>query len=220
MRPGATLLLLGLLASLSLAASLFATELASVRHLLVGASGVGTILAAYVQYYRPLTKVAEQRREALLRFMLPAFVRDYRLKNPHVTHLRVNVALVHRRPLSAPYLKIRYTSGQYPQQELELRYSPGVGCWGLALETRDQVWYDSKLAPRAADKMSVAVFRVTQQLGSILSTPIFSDTDAERARPLAVLSLDSTDSVDATGFNLQENLDKAAEFATLIGRIL
>jgi hypothetical protein len=212
---------MGALASLNIAASLFATELTAVRTVVVIVSGVATVLVAYVQFYVPITRFDERRRQSLLRYMLRTFVKDYRATNPGITNLRGNVALVHHLGWRRrPSLKIKYVSEGYSHEELEIWYDPGIGCSGLALQARDQIWYDSQASPAAVQNMPHGIYSLTAHLNSILSTPIFADNDSGRERPIAVFNLDSTDPVSVTQFNSSDNLDKTAQFATLVGQVL
>ena len=60
----------------------------------------------------------------------------------------------------------------------------------------------------------------TAHVKSILSTPIYRASDQERTHPIAVLNLDSGDTIRQTSFQDRALRDLAERYAALIGPML
>lgn len=173
----------------------------------------------YYQLYKPFIKKSEDYLNNILPILFKALDSEIREIRPQCNNIRINVMRVRIRILKPwkKYLKIDYWYGDYGYSELEQIYDLDIGCCGVALYENSQVFYDSILQHETLLHMTPTQRKITEHVKSTLSTPIYSPMDNFEHKPIAILNLDSTDSIDITGFNDTAIQEIAANFTTLIG---
>lgn len=180
------------------------------------------LLALNYYQYLPIVRKTEEYKNNILDILFRALEAEIVELRPQCTNLRINI-MKRRRRIIKPwerYLRIDYYYGHYSHQELDQVYGISVGCCGVALAENSQIYYDSILQHQTLLHMTPAQQEITMHVKSILSTPIYSPKDDFERNIIAILNLDSIDSVDITGFNQSTIQEIAANFTTLMNRQL
>jgi hypothetical protein len=141
---------------------------------------------------------------------------------PQINNIRINIMMTKKKYylFGKNYLSIDYSCPDYPQAEKEQRYYTDIGCCGSVLQYSEQIYYDSRLFQETLKGMSATQREITKNIGSILSSPIYSPYDKERKKPIGVLNIDSSHDINITGFNEKTIQQFTANRATLIGYLL
>lgn len=181
------------------------------------ASGLSFTLY-YQQFYKPFKKKNKEYLEKIFDELFFSIDKKVREVRPQLNNLRINVMIAKRMipRFWEKLLKLDYCFGEYSLAEKELGFIKN-GCCGLALYGNDQYYYDAEPHHEALKEMTGTQKKVTEHLGSILSTPIYSPKDDNREHPIAILNFDSTERIDKTRFDEDIILKIAAYYATLIG---
>lgn len=203
-------------------------------YLLTG-SLVVALVGKYFTVHLPLVSFRDRELTTLLDHYLGLMVIDYKEKYPGNYHLRANVMIPDddlnvrfRGPdkglNSEQFLQIGYDSGGYAEMELRRRWGLGQGCVGKAYENNEQ-----RVAARRTNEttwgteweMNPEQVKATEEVNSVLCTPIYKPGDETKDEPVAILSLDSPDTVSEAGFEEDEIQDMVArEYANRIGILL
>jgi hypothetical protein len=173
----------------------------------------------YYQLYKPFFKKNEDYLNNILHILFKALESEIEEIRPECSNIRINVMRVRRKILKPwkRFLKIDYYYGDYDHSELEQIYGLDIGSCGVALYENSQIFYDSILQHETLRHMTPTQRKITEHVKSTLSTPIYSPMDNFEHKPIAILNLDSIDSIDITGFNDTAIQEIAANFTTLIG---
>lgn len=181
------------------------------------ASGLSFTLY-YQQFYKPFKKKNKEYLEKIFDELFFSIDKKVREVRPQINNLRINIMVAMRRfpKIWNKLLKIDYCFGEYYPAENELEFIKN-GCCGVALYDNAQYYYDSEPHHEALKDMTGIQKKVTEHLGSILSTPVYFPKDDNRERPIAILNFDSTERIAETGFDDDAILKIATYYATLIG---
>lgn len=203
-------------------------------YLLFGSLAVA-VLGKYFTVHLPLVSFRDRELTTLLDHYLELIIIDYKRNYPGNYRLRANVMIPDSdlnirvkgpdKGLNRePFLQIGYDSGGYAEMELRRRWRLGQGCVGKAYENNEQ-----RVAARRTDETTWGTeweinpeqVKATEDVNSVLCTPIYKPGDEAKDNPVAILSLDSPDTVSKAGFEEDEIQDMVArEYATKIGILL
>jgi hypothetical protein len=200
---------------------------------------LGSLIAAiagkYVTVHLPLVSFRDRELTTLLDHYLELMVIDYKRKYPGNYRLRANIMIPDsdlnirfkgpgRGPNREQFLQIGYDSGGYAEMELRRRWRLGQGCVGKSYKNNEQ-----RVAARRTNEttwgteweMNPEQVKATEEVNSVLCTPIYKPGDETKDEPIAILSLDSSDTVSEAGFKEEEIQDMVArEYANRIGILL
>ncbi|MEW6660683.1 MAG: hypothetical protein AB1424_18735 [Thermodesulfobacteriota bacterium] len=170
------------------------------------------------QFYKPFKKKSREYLDKILGELFSSLDKKAREVRPQLNDLRINVMIAKRKfpRIWEKHLKIDFYHGEYFPAEKELEFVKN-GCCGSALYDNAQYYYDAEPHHEALRSMTEIQKKVTEHLGSILSTPIYSPKDEYKEHPIAILNLDSTERINKTGFDEDIMLKIAAYYAALIG---
>lgn len=177
-----------------------------------------TFTLYFYQFYKPFKKKSREYLDKILDELFSSLDKKVREVRPQINNLRINVMIARRRipKFWERFLKIDFFYGEYHPSEKELEFTKN-GCCGSALYDNAQYYYDAEPHHEALKDMTEIQKKVTEHLGSILSTPIYSPKDDYKERPIAILNLDSTERINKSGFDDDIMLKTAAYYAALIG---
>lgn len=182
----------------------------------------GALFSLNYYQYLPIVRKNEDYTNNILGILFKVLESEIVALRPQYNNLRINVMRVRRRFIKPweRYLKIDYHYGNYSNPELDQIYGLNMGCCGVALFENSQIYYDSILQHQTLLHMTPTQQTITFHVKSILSTPIYSPNDAFEHNPIAILNLDSIDSISVTGFDDTLIQEIAANFTTLMNRQL
>ena len=223
MQPiGAVMLLSGLYV-LSLFASLKGAELGSgVQWAIIVIGFVLSLIVYYYQFYLPVLRLKTRHLQGHMDVLFESLTRQYKQDRPGNYDLRVNV-MQRRRKVVPPwqmFLRIEFFKGDYTQAEKEQEYLFDIGCCGTALAVNNQIFFDARTAQEPYKGMTATQREVTEDVRSILSTPIYKAKDDYRSSPIGVLNLDSRSYITETGFDQRALQSVPAQYAELVGALL
>ncbi|HMB50808.1 MAG TPA: hypothetical protein VKM69_09115 [Natronoarchaeum rubrum] len=139
--------------------------------------------------------------------------------------LRANVMVVEKRwnlglpPTRNRYLTFEETYGTYNEAELEQEYVLGTGCAGTALKNDNPTYYDSQEKDGLSKSLSHTQQEITSHVNSILSVPIYPDSDPSR-RPIGVLSIDSPENISETKLDEEPARRLTMKYAGAVGDVV
>lgn len=180
---------------------------------------------------RALQKVLEEN-------ILPQVKDEYYEKHPSDPDVRINVMILRRRntnyfrrnrPDVKPWektLRIEAHLGEYEQRredELEWKRDEGA-VWRAMNKKAQEIWapldYDDTGRVEAGWAMTKAQARRTDHLKSLLSIPIYLQSDEDKVNPVGVLNLDSEQPLEETKFGDEDIRESIIKHANIIGAII
>lgn len=224
MRQAALMFLPSTIFALGLVPALFDfTDLSTkTRVVIVIVGWILSFSSMYFSVYRPLRTRARERQKPIVKLVFDELHDTYFRYTHSRDTVRINLMLVHRSPIS-PWrrkLKMWYQTDDYSSDERELVFPEGLGNCGKALASNSVYWYDpSKGHDQFVDLPRFGA-TITSDVGSVLSVPVYHPDDTNRSRPVAVLNLDSSKSVEHSGFDDPEVREIAKRASGLIGLVL
>jgi hypothetical protein len=114
-------------------------------------------------------------------------------------------------------LQIEFYDGEYGQ-ESELKWLPGEGICGTSFSSNKIVVKSLDFQNKEEWGMTKSQFGLTDQIGSVVSIPIYVDEDEEKDSPIGVLNLDTKEEVDQE--RLQELGKELRVYTKYIGALL
>ncbi|WP_135825433.1 hypothetical protein [Halorussus ruber] len=181
-------------------------------------------LVSYATQYQATMRVQEDTQRTILDIALEQLLSKYRDEIADCD-LRANVMLVNHRwefaipPHRKRYLNFQETHGGYSEAELEQEYPSGAGCAGTALENDNPTYYDSQQRDGLSRSLSHTQQEITSHVNSILSVPIYPDSDPSR-RPIGVLSIDSSGNISDTKLDEEQAQRLMMKYAGVIGDVV
>lgn len=163
---------------------------------------LATGVAEHVLTYSPLLQYRDRQLSTFFEDYLRLIENDVETIASGDIDVRANVM----RPSSDgfrddPTLNIAYYNDEsdYDSEEFRLEFGIGQGCVGQAYETGNQTFAISPDHVRSWDdawNTTPRQDRVTEQLNTIIGTPIYRPDDEQQEDPVAVLILDSEQHLD------------------------
>lgn len=181
-------------------------------------------LVSYATQYQATMRVREDTQRTILDIALEQLLSKYRNEITDC-ELRANVMVVDKRwqigipPRRKRYLEFAETYGGYNEAELEQEYVSGAGCSGTALENNNPTYYDSQQKDGLSRSLSHTQQEITSHVNSILSVPIYPDSDPSR-RPIGVLSVDSSENISSTKLDEEQAQRLIMKYAGVIGDVV
>ena len=186
----------------------------------------GVFFAYYIKAYVPATDRKERQLTTFFEQYLDLLVEDFKHEHPGQYNLRMNIM----RPKGSwwrrvdDHLSIDYCVRGYTSIEQELQFTFGQACCGVAMAENEAKWVDKNRDPgrgwAESWQMNNKQEEATEDVQTILSTPIYRPEDENQERPIAILNIDSEEPSSATGFDQEEVQDTAARYARGIGILL
>lgn len=179
---------------------------------------------SYATQYQTTIRVREDTQRTVLDVALEQLLSKYRDEIANCD-LRANVMVVNKRwqlgipPRRKRYLEFEEIHGGYNEAELEQEYSAGAGCAGTALKNDNPTYYDSQQKDGLSRSLSHTQQEITSHVNSILSIPIYPDSDPSR-RPIGVLSIDSTENISSTKLDEEQARRLIMKYAGVIGDVI
>lgn len=191
---------------------------------LVIAAFLISILVSYATQYQATMRLQEDTQRTILDVALEQLLSKYRDEIVDCD-LRANVMLVDKRwefglpPRRKQYLRFQERHGGYSEAELEQEYPSGAGCAGTALENDNPTYYDSQQRDGLSRSLSHTQQEITSHVNSILSVPIYPDSDPSR-QPIGVLSVDSPENISDTKLDEEQAQRLTMKYAGVIGDVV
>jgi hypothetical protein len=164
---------------------------------------VAAVLIGYFQVYRPQMRLTGQNQAIILGVVIDELARTYAEYTRGNSDVRFNVMEVRRRfgLAGSRSLTMMFNRGGYTAGEQALVYNEGDGACGRALAENDVVWFDRSARQQVPVRMPPIHEDVTRDVISVLSIPIYRVDDEQKARPIAIINLDSKLTIEHTKFD-------------------
>lgn len=218
-----TVILLCLLYTLGIVASLYANTYTETQKLLMLLFAfLFSFIVYFFQFYKPLIELRQKHVKMLFSHLLDGLRKKYKEVNPGPCEIRINVMKLRRKYFQPwkRFLKIDFYCGDYSEAELEQKYLVNVGCCGSAVKENTIVFFDANQAQAPYRGMTATQRDVTRDVRSILSAPIYRPSDSLKNSPIGVINLDSKSLVTSTGFKDSNIQALVPPYAEVIGPFL
>ena len=193
----------------------------------------GAVVAFFTSFAEPLRRFTfpvpwKDKREkdeldTLIRFQLGQIKQAYLsllgIQNNAQLPVRLNIMLLKRQPFYRGwkrYLSIEFAHGPYEDEEYEQEYLPGQACCGMAIQKNDYITYDRKNQHQTENNMTATQRKVTEQIFSMVSVPIYRREDRNQSKPIGVLNIDSTEYITDTEFDQDHVADLLQSFGAIV----
>ena len=115
--------------------------------------------------------------------------------------------------------KIEFYDGDYEQTgEVDVKWRPDEGLCGKALSSNKMFVQKLDFQHREKWDMTREQFGLTENVGSVISIPVYADEDEDKESPIGVLNLDTEEEVDEE--KLQQLGEDIRIYAKYIGWLL
>lgn len=234
-------LLSGLVTLIAVGIALFGPDLSNIwKWLILAVAAIASMLVSYLEGYREIINLGERVERRTVEVILENTVYKFQSELDIESELRANVMLVEERRVGLVggrkifsalvkgqririiererTLSIQHTIGHYSSEEIRQKYAVEneEGASGTAFNQDRQIVYDRSKRPEPEESMNADQLAATDQIGSIISVPLYSADDEK----IGVLNLDSEGSLSETKFDSRISLTVMRAQARIIEEYL